>query len=407
MSPVVTIRLVLTVLLGAAVAGQAPPGHPELGAKSVSSQTSPSGNGRKTGGPGGYVGDDKCRSCHSDMFETFHQTAHYLTSRLPSADSIHGKFTPGENLLQTSNPVIFFRMDANDKGFFQTAVIGKAPHTTLHTERFDLVIGSGRKGQTYLFWKGDQLFELPVSYWAFAGHWTDSPGYRDGFINFNRLVLPRCLGCHATYFESLSPPGNRYNHSNYVLGISCETCHGGGREHITRRSAKSEPESGQAIVNPARLSRDRQMDLCALCHAGAGVQLNRAFIYTPGEPLDKYLELPSADPDPQIDVHGNQVELLKKSRCFQSSAMTCLTCHDVHLPQRDLAAFSQRCIACHKVESCGLYPKAGRQIAGNCIDCHMPNDESRLVVVSGSDGGQAKLRVRNHWIKVYPILPAR
>jgi hypothetical protein len=44
-----------------------------------------------------------------------------------------------------------------------------APYTTEHTERFDYVIGSGGKGQTYLYWKGDLLFQLPVSYWTELG----------------------------------------------------------------------------------------------------------------------------------------------------------------------------------------------------------------------------------------------
>src|SRR5207248_3511882 len=37
-----------------------------------------------------YVGDQACRSCHWQKVEGFHQTAHYLTSRLPSKESILG-----------------------------------------------------------------------------------------------------------------------------------------------------------------------------------------------------------------------------------------------------------------------------------------------------------------------------
>ena len=33
-----------------------------------------------------FVGDDACNSCHAKKVETFHQSAHYLTSRLPSND---------------------------------------------------------------------------------------------------------------------------------------------------------------------------------------------------------------------------------------------------------------------------------------------------------------------------------
>ena len=85
--------------------------------------------------PDDYAGDQ-------EKFETHRRTAHHLTSRLPDQDSILGKFTPDANVLKTSNPELFFRMDANQHGFFQTAVEGIPPYITSHRERFDLVIGS-------------------------------------------------------------------------------------------------------------------------------------------------------------------------------------------------------------------------------------------------------------------------
>ena len=140
------------------------------------------------------------------------------------------------------------------------------------------------------------------------------------------------------------------------------------------------------------------MDVCGWCHAGHGTLLQPAFSYIPGEPLDKYLELPQPDPQAPIDVHGSQVELLQQSRCFQSSTMTCLTCHDVHATQNDPAAFSQHCLHCHKVES---HPKMSHQIADNCIDCHMPKQQTNLIVFSWN-GRKVSPEVRTHWIRIYP-----
>jgi len=57
-------------------------------------------------------------------------------------------------------------------------------------------------------------------------------------------------------------------------------------------------------------------------------------------------------------------------------------------------------MACHKVESCGLFPKRGRAIAGKCVDCHLPNQTSD-VIFSTHDGVRIRPKVRNHWIKVY------
>src|SRR6185503_20539489 len=117
------------------------------------------------------------------------------------------KFSPGANLLRTVDTNLIFEMGATNGGFFQKAVRQVSPTTVGHrTERFDIVLGSGRKGQTYAFWKEDQLFQLPVSYWTELGEWVNSPGYPDGSAIFTRPITPRCLECHATSFESLAPP---------------------------------------------------------------------------------------------------------------------------------------------------------------------------------------------------------
>ena len=190
--------------------------------------------------PAGYVGDAVCQSCHQGKVETFHRTSHYLTSRLPEKDSVLGKFTPDGNIMKTSNPELFFRMEEKDNGFFQTAVEGAAPFIESRTERFAFVVGSGGKGQTYLFWKGDDLFQLPVSYWTELG-WVNSPGYRDGQANFSRPIIPRCLECHGTYFEQLPPPINRYRKTGFIVGITCEKCHGPGRDHAQHSARNQRP----------------------------------------------------------------------------------------------------------------------------------------------------------------------
>jgi hypothetical protein len=349
------------------------------------------------------VRDEECLVCHESQ-ATYLQTAHHLTSRLPSSQSVRGHFSSGVNTLRTSNPELLYLMDSTVNGLYENAVEGVPPNTISRKERIDLVVGSGRKGQTYLYWNGNRLYELPVSYWTELDQWVTSPGYPDNVAEFNRPVPPRCLECHASYFKSLSfaPPGNSYDKSEFELGISCERCHGPGREHVQFHRAKVHKSTPDPIVNPAKLSRERQLDTCAICHGGIGVvPLAPAFSYVPGANLERYIELGRPDPDAPIDVHGNQVALLARSRCFQASLMTCTTCHDVHAAQRDAAAFSHRCLNCHKPESCGMYPKTGPQIANDCVDCHMPRQESNAIV-SGANGVRVRPLVRTHWIKIYP-----
>ena len=352
-----------------------------------------------------YIGNNKCLTCHA-TYRKYLATSHHLTSQPATATSIAGSFAPGKNILRTHQRELHYRLESRSNGFFQTGVLGTPPDTITISERFDLVIGSGRKGQTYLYWGNtDQLFQLPVSYWTEVASWVNSPGYGDRTLDFSRPVVPRCLECHATSFQTVagSDVMNRYKTSNYVLGVSCEKCHGPGELHAKINAPGLAKPVNQEIVNPAKLTRERQLAICSLCHGGIGIAKSPAFSFTAGQLLDDFLRLEIPKPDEPLDVHGNQVALLERSRCFQESQMTCSTCHDVHVSQREVGHFSEKCLACHKVESCGLHRQQGQSIAGRCVNCHLPNETSN-VISSTHDGVRLRPRVRNHLIKVYKSL---
>jgi hypothetical protein len=397
-----------------------------------------------------YVGDTACAACHQDMSANYNKTAHHLTSQPANPDTVVGDFQPGANTMTTANANLTFRMDRKGDEFFQTAIWGspeaaanppardftlQPPHTAqsasdaasgtrTRTERIQLAIGSGGKGQNYLFWRNDELFQLPVGYSTVLRHWINSPGYRDGTAKFDRPIVPRCLECHAGYFDSTFPgtDSNLYDTKNFVLGITCERCHGPASKHVAayQQSNAAKPATDSAsqnaksvqtsattaasdnIVNPAKLSTARRADICAQCHDGAGVrEILPEFSYVAGQPLAKYIDLGPIDQALDVDVHGKQGKLMMKSRCYQASkTMECSTCHDVHKKEPDLAAMSQRCLACHKVEPSPTHEATGAYITKNCIDCHMPALESKVVNVN-VDGKLHFPRFRTHWIKIY------
>jgi hypothetical protein len=353
------------------------------------------------------VGDAACGSCHAAHAHTFHQTAHARTSVLASAATIQGSFAPGANLLHTANPDLTFVMEEVAGGFRQTARLRKENgEEVTRSESIDIVVGSGRKGQSYLYWDGDRLSQLPVSHWTEFDGWINSPGYVDGTADFDRPINPRCLECHASSFANLDAPSNRYDRTSLVLGISCERCHGPGSEHVARFRSATPPAhpADFGIVNPARLSRARQLDICALCHEGAGTSRTPPLTFTAGDPLAENLSFPRLPDNAHVDVHASQVQLLERSRCFRSSrTMTCTTCHDVHVAQRDPAAFSPKCLGCHQLQDCRRFPTLGAAIAGRCVDCHMPLQETAKII-SRNDGVASHPKVRNHQIAVYPGL---
>lgn len=302
-----------------------------------------------------------------------------------------------------------FRVDSDSTGYYQTAVVGTGKDSVMRTERIGLVIGSGRKGQTFLYWQGDQLFQLPLSFWNSVNTWIMSPGngYGPGNANFQRGVSPRCLECHATWLEPVPELAvmNRYRPDSAITGITCERCHASGRDHVARERSVLHTLRRPAIVNAARMTREQQMDACAQCHAGLGRPIAPTFSYTAGQRLSNYLSL-LQPAGAKIDVHGNQVALLSQSKCYRSSQMTCLTCHDVHSQQRNPTELSGRCLACHQEQSCGLFVKRGHAIAGRCVDCHMPLQESNAIV-SAFNGKTERAVVRTHLIRVYPEIGAR
>lgn len=360
-----------------------------------------------------YVGDASCLSCHQDLASSYFHTAHHLTSQPPSNSSILGSFENGSNVLMITDPStaengpgLYFKMEKKADGYYETAVTGWPGILQERSERIDIVIGSGVRGQTYLYWQGDQLYELPVSFWSNGREWINSPGYENGTADFSRPVSPRCLECHATYIRprSADPLANRYFKESLETGISCETCHGPGADHVAENRSRlwSKEPLRQAILNPATFSRDRQVDLCALCHNGIRQkEIAPAFSFVPGQTLDNYILPDSKNTEAQPNVHGDQVGLLKKSRCYLSSpGLSCSTCHDVHAPEQPAASYSKYCLACHRVESCGMFKKIGPAIAKNCIDCHMPVQPTSAIV-SDTAGKIIRAKMRTHWIKVY------
>jgi hypothetical protein len=132
-----------------------------------------------------FAGSEACRSCHKDIYEHVTGTAHYRDSRPASRETIKGSFDSDRNVFAYHDGAKV-RMEWADSGAYQAS-----DH---RRERFDIVVGSGRKGQSYLYWKGQALYQLPVS--EANGIWCVSPGYPADSPFFDRRVPAACLGVY-------------------------------------------------------------------------------------------------------------------------------------------------------------------------------------------------------------------
>ena len=220
-----------------------------------------------------------------------------------------------------------------------------------------------------------------------------NPGYDwKHHSDFRRKITMECVFCHNGYPNSKSDSDRADMEavfpSGVPEGIDCQRCHGPGAAHVR------DPQAAN-IVNPAKLSRERNLEVCMQCHLettsaplpyavrrfGRGV-----FSYKPGEPLSDYAihfdHSPGTGHDDKFEIAGSAYRL-HKSLCFQQSGtMTCTTCHNPHNVPRGEEAKSHYvsvCKSCH--EGIGKLVAERRHTASDdCLGCHMPKRRTDDVV---------------------------
>lgn len=353
-----------------------------------------------------FAGSQSCIKCHTDIYQKHLATAHFNSTAPASINTIKGSFDSSHNSFAYD---LLSRVIMEERGdsFYQVHYLGDKE---INKSRFDIVVGSGKKGQSFLSWKKNSLIQMPITYFTPENTWSTSPGFSSRNVAFNRVVTSRCLECHSTYFERTSAEGihpEQFNQQKIIYAITCEKCHGPAKEHVTYHTNNPAEKTAHAIINPAKLSRQKNLDLCTLCHGGRLEKTKPSFSFTAGDDLKDYFNIqPNNIPAANLDVHGNQFGSLSASKCFLQSQMTCLSCHNVHENESGKTeVFSAKCLTCHTgtaVKTCKLKAELGETINKNCIDCHMPYQQSQSIVVflEGS-ASPTPAKLRNHYITIY------
>jgi hypothetical protein len=353
-----------------------------------------------------YSGSKACINCHKVVYDSHVSTAHYLTSQPSTREYIKGSFEPENNSFAFS-PFVKVAMEKRKDSFYQVEYMNGIEK---RKQRFDITVGSGKVGQSYLSWRGNRLVQLPITFFTPANQWSNSPGY-PGKVVFNRPITSRCLECHSTWVEVMSNPSREpeeFNHANMIYGVDCEKCHGPAGQHVQFQTENPAETQAKYIINPSSFSRQQKLDMCALCHGGQLTKTKSSFSFEAGDKLSDYFTIDTLSPNSMsIDVHGNQYGLLRSSKCFTQSDMTCNSCHNSHQNESDkMEVFSQRCMSCHNNQhnsSCKMTATIGPSIMQNCIDCHMPKQKSMAIVVllQGADA-PTPAQLRSHYIAIYP-----
>ncbi len=351
----------------------------------------------------GYLGPDACRECHRERVEEFQTTAHHRTSRLPDAAELAAWFDPPHTGYATRTTGLRFEMSRTGDGFFQSVVHRAGSEPVRATRRIDLVYGAAAADVVFHTWRDDGLFQLPAAWLRPLQAWGNAPGLRDGVANLDRETTARCLECHNTWFAHRPGTINQFRRSDAILGVTCERCHGPARDHVAWHKAHPGSASGEAIVRPGQLSRERQMDVCAQCHSNANKRRGPAFSYVPGEPLAAHFRT-DVGKHPEEDHTTNQDQYVRQSRCFQATeTLTCTTCHDPHRDSSAEHSAASVCNQCHTPADCPEQPRLPEAVRGRCVDCHMPfRPVVNVYFHTRDDDFVPLIRRHEHRIAVHP-----
>ena len=367
-----------------------------------------------TGGAApGYVDDQLCGSCHTDLYRSYQDVAMAKSFYRPRPDNDIEDFTQGYyhepsrrhyRMIRREGKLIMQR--------HQLAADGEPIHEI--EQEVEWILGSGNHSRTYLVrTPNGELYQLPLAWYTQTESWGMSPGFdRPGHLGLSRLVRRECMFCHNAYPDV--PAGSDAHNAPHVYpeelpeGLGCQRCHGPGAEHA--RVAMAEDVDFErlytSIVNPGDLGPRLRDDVCYQCHMQPSVAIpgsrhfgRHDYSFRPGEPLADYLvglDVIEADQDRherfEINHHPYRLE---QSRCFTASQgaesqerMSCLTCHDPHRkvqPAERVAHYRAACLGCHEVDACRLEEMAGSVAtpavaADDCVACHMQERRPQDVV---------------------------
>jgi len=345
----------------------------------------------------GYLEPGACTDCHREIAESYARTAMARTFGAVRSENEFPEFKGGAFQHAASEEI--FTLSARDGWpYLKRHQVGfDGAVTNVFDAQINYWFGSGNHARSYISrTKSGELVELPLTWYAEkGGYWAMSPGYdRPDHAGFSRKISHRCMSCHNGFIQTASQDGDWENDTRFPErlpeGIDCQRCHGPGQAHLDAVRQGLPPERVRSsIINPARLSHNRQMEVCMQCHLETtSLKLpasllrhgRSAFSYRPGEPLENYIlhfdRASGGEADDRFEFVSAAYRL-RKSACYVKSqgALTCTTCHNPHEPSNTPAAlrrYTEACQSCHQTAVQKLVAARRHPASQDCASCHMP-----------------------------------
>lgn len=378
----------------------------------------------------GYATSDRCEACHPAQYQSWHRGYHRTMTQYATPASVRGDFAEvalhdgddevrlhargGEFFVDMVDPLWQYQVDIGQR----EPAPGERPRVT---RKVSMVTGSHHM-QAY--WipsnEGNGQMSLPFTYlfddhrWVPRGQVFLHPPEQDHYDE--QVWNVSCIRCHTTAGQPLAlQPGGGWKIESKLgeNGIACEACHGPGEAHIAanhnplRRYWLHLRGGGDpTIVNPARLPAARGAEVCGQCHSltdvSEDIELGEGKTFVPGAELEASMPLlrplhptPALaryiadDPlylrnyfwsDGTIRVSSRDHSGMIESKCMQSGALWCGSCHSLHDsdPANLLAAGKDgdaACTGCHPAiaGARGAHTHHAPASQGSrCTSCHMP-----------------------------------
>lgn len=329
-----------------------------------------------------YIGPAACGECHPDEHARWSQGLHLaMNQRADTAGAIIGDFDDAVVAYAGGEA----RFTKDQRG--HTMVLARAGKTV----RYRVTRTIGRRGlQEYVGvldgGSGEEV-RLPFAWWPRRAGWYPQPYFDpwfaaetdfDAYVPVTEPWATRCPWCHSTYpfaqriaRATARPVGHGLEQyftapdgsdrlaleQQVTVGISCESCHLGGRAHKEGAPIHFIPQGAPARPGapaPTTFAAERKdaaivNTVCAQCHSG---------------PSPRF-------PDGTALRNSSEALDLAASPC---TTARCIDCHDPHRGGADEARAIAACTTCHpafaKPEAAAIH--SAHAPGTTCLDCHMP-----------------------------------
>lgn len=334
-----------------------------------------------------YVGMATCASCHKDVHGTFIHTGMGRSFDHATLKKTAAKFGPHAVVFDSLRNFYYHPFFKDSVMYVLEYRLDEKGDTIHHRlEEISYIVGSGQHTNSHIINENGYIYQAPITWYTQEGRWDLAPGFKENNSRFGRWLTEECITCHNHLPEQV--PGSMNRFSKMPTGIECERCHGPGKLHVEEKLrglvVDTSKQADYSIVNPRRLPRDLQMDLCQRCHLQGVAVLNEGksfFDFKPGMKLSEVLNvyLPRYTDTDEHFIMASQADRLRMSECFkQSKDLSCLTCHQPHRSVEITPAsqYNNACLKCHNSTACTENPAVRASKSDNCAGCHMPKSGS-------------------------------